>query len=144
MAYDFDDDPARIQLDVVWDFLSTQAYWGRWRSREDVEQQIKASWRVVGCYERETGGLVGFARAVSDGVALAYLADVFVLPGHRGHGLGPEHRPPGRRGAAGLRFPLAAAHRRRARAVREVRVHRTGPDPDGAAALLRPVARSRR
>lgn len=32
--------------------------------------------------------MVGFARAVSDGVALAYLADVFVLPGHRGRGLG--------------------------------------------------------
>jgi GNAT superfamily N-acetyltransferase len=32
--------------------------------------------------------MVGFARAVSDGVGLAYLADVFVLPEHRGQGLG--------------------------------------------------------
>jgi GNAT superfamily N-acetyltransferase len=32
--------------------------------------------------------MVGFARAVSDGVAFAYLADVFVLSEHRGHGLG--------------------------------------------------------
>jgi GNAT superfamily N-acetyltransferase len=32
--------------------------------------------------------MVGFARAVSDGVALAYLADLFVLPEHRGRGLG--------------------------------------------------------
>jgi GNAT superfamily N-acetyltransferase len=30
----------------------------------------------------------GFARAVSDGIQLAYLADVFVLAEHRGHGLG--------------------------------------------------------
>lgn len=31
---------------------------------------------------------MGFARAVSDGVAFAYLADVFVDPSTRGHGLG--------------------------------------------------------
>ena len=33
---------------------------------------------------------VGFARTVSDGVAFAYLADVYVLPEHRGRGLGLE------------------------------------------------------
>jgi GNAT superfamily N-acetyltransferase len=32
--------------------------------------------------------MVGFARAVSDGLILAYLADVYVLPDHRGHKLG--------------------------------------------------------
>jgi GNAT superfamily N-acetyltransferase len=32
--------------------------------------------------------MVGFCRALSDGVALAYLADVYVLPGHRSAGLG--------------------------------------------------------
>ena len=90
VGYDFDDDPSRVQVDVVWDFLSNQAYWERWRTREQVEQQIRTAWRVVSCYEQETGQLVGFTRAVSDGVALAYLADVFVLPGHRGHGLGKE------------------------------------------------------
>ncbi len=31
--------------------------------------------------------MVGFARSVSDGVAFGYLADVFVLPEHRGKGL---------------------------------------------------------
>jgi GNAT superfamily N-acetyltransferase len=31
--------------------------------------------------------MVGFARATSDGVSYAYLADVFVLPTARGHGL---------------------------------------------------------
>lgn len=31
---------------------------------------------------------MGFARAVSDGVSFAFLADVFVLPAHRGRGLG--------------------------------------------------------
>jgi GNAT superfamily N-acetyltransferase len=32
--------------------------------------------------------MIGFARAVSDGVAFAYLADVYVDPAHRGRGLG--------------------------------------------------------
>lgn len=32
--------------------------------------------------------MVGFARALSDGHALAYLADVYVEPGCRGEGLG--------------------------------------------------------
>jgi hypothetical protein len=30
--------------------------------------------------------MVGFARAFSDGAATAYLADVYVLPEHRGAG----------------------------------------------------------
>jgi GNAT superfamily N-acetyltransferase len=86
--YDLDDDPARIQRDVVWGWLSTEAYWGRWRTRDQVETQLDGAWRVVGAYRRDTGGQVAFARAVSDGVGFAYLADVFVLDGHRGDGLG--------------------------------------------------------
>ncbi|WP_106813642.1 GNAT family N-acetyltransferase [Microbacterium timonense] len=88
MAYDLDDDPVRIQRDVVWEWLSTEAYWGRWRTREQIETQLDTAWRVVGAYDRDSGALVGFARAVSDGVGFAYLADVFVLDAHRGNGLG--------------------------------------------------------
>jgi GNAT superfamily N-acetyltransferase len=87
-AYVFDDSPARVDRDVVWAFMTKHAYWGGWRSRAVVEAQIDASWRVVGAYHRDTGEMVGFARAVSDGQSLAYLADVFVMPEHRGHGLG--------------------------------------------------------
>jgi len=87
-AYEFDDNAQRIDVDLVWDFLSKEAYWGRWRTRDIVEQQIRSAWRVVGAYQRASGAQVGFARAFSDGFAAAYLADVFVLPEHRGHGLG--------------------------------------------------------
>jgi GNAT superfamily N-acetyltransferase len=86
--YLISDDPDDVDLDLVWRFLSTEAYWHRWRTRADVAAQVAGAWRVVGAYEREGGGQVGFARAVSDGVAVAYLSDVFVLPEHRGHGLG--------------------------------------------------------
>ena len=88
MDYELDDDPTRIQPDVVWAYLSTDAYWGRWRTREDVDAQLASAWRVVGVYVAVTGEQVGFARAVSDGAGFAYLADVFVLPDHRGHELG--------------------------------------------------------
>lgn len=86
--FDVDSSADRIDLDVAWDFLSTDAYWGRWRTRADLETQVGNAWRVVGAYRRSDGAMVGFARAVSDGVAFAYLADVFVLPAARGHGLG--------------------------------------------------------
>ena len=86
-GYEIDDDPARVDVDAVWAFLSTEAYWARWRTRADVDAQIAASWRVVGAYGPD-GSQVGFARAFSDTVSLAYLADLYVLPDHRGHGLG--------------------------------------------------------
>ena len=81
------DDRSRVDVDVVWTFLSTSAYWGRWRVREDVESQVHGAWRVVGAYAPD-GTMVGFARAFSDGVSGAYLADLFVLPEWRGHGVG--------------------------------------------------------
>lgn len=85
-ANEIDDDPARVDVDAAWRFHSTDAYWGRWRSRDDLQRQIDGAWRIVACYL--DGKMVGFARAVSDGVALAYLADVYVLAQHRGRGLG--------------------------------------------------------
>ena len=86
-GFELDDDPERVDRDVLWSFLSTEAYWARWRDRGDVEAQLAAAWRVVGAYDRD-GVMVGFARAVSDGITIAYLADVFILPAARGTGLG--------------------------------------------------------
>lgn len=88
MGYQLDEDRARLDLDAIWAFLSADAYWGRWRDRDTVRRQIDASWRVVAAYDTDSGELVGFARAISDGEAIAYLADVFVHPDHRGGGLG--------------------------------------------------------
>jgi GNAT superfamily N-acetyltransferase len=89
-TYEFDDAPGRVDRDAVWEFLSTQAYWGKFRTRADLEAQLASAWRVVGVYETAAGRQVGFARAISDGVAYAYLADVFILPDARGAGLGKE------------------------------------------------------
>jgi len=84
--YEIDDDPGRVDTDAAVAFLTTQAYWGRWRGASDIKAQIAAAWRVVGAYDR-AGAMVGFARAYGDG-GCAYLADVYVLSGHRGAGLG--------------------------------------------------------
>jgi GNAT superfamily N-acetyltransferase len=88
--YELDDDRRRVDFDVLWKFLSTEAYWGRFRTRAQVEDQVRSAWRVVAVYEVDTGKMVGFARAFSDGVMSAYLADVFVSGEARGHGLGKE------------------------------------------------------
>ncbi|HJS27648.1 MAG TPA: GNAT family N-acetyltransferase [Actinomycetota bacterium] len=86
-GFELDDDPGRVDLDAVWDYLSTEAYWGRERSRADIERQVHEAARVVGLYHE--GRQIGFARVHSDG-RLAYLADVYVLSEHRGRGLGVE------------------------------------------------------
>ena len=86
-GYELDDDPGRLDRDAIWAFLSGGAYWARWRTRQDVDEQFDAAWRIVGVYGSD-GAQVGLARAISDGVATAYLADVYVVPEHRGHGLG--------------------------------------------------------
>lgn len=110
-SYELDDDSQRIDVSAAWEFLSTSAYWARWRARGDLERQLDSAWRVVGAYQKSDGRMVGFARAVSDGVGLAYLADLYVLPESRGEGLGKElvatmiDRGPG----AGFRWMLHTA-----------------------------------
>ncbi|MBV9821144.1 MAG: GNAT family N-acetyltransferase [Actinobacteria bacterium] len=86
-GYQLDDDPARLDRDAIVDFLTTEAYWHRWRGPADIAAQLDAAWRVVGLYAPD-GAQVGLARVIADGVALGYLADVYVLAGHRGRRLG--------------------------------------------------------
>jgi GNAT superfamily N-acetyltransferase len=88
VTYELDDDPTRLDFEVVWRVLSPAASRHRWRTAEQVRSQIHTAWRVVGAYDTASGAQAGFARALSDGICDAYLADVFVLPDHRGHGLG--------------------------------------------------------
>jgi GNAT superfamily N-acetyltransferase len=106
-GFELDDDPARVDVDAVHRFLSEESYWAEGRPRAVVERLLRESTRIVGLYDRN-GRQAGFGRAVSDGVAFAYLADVYVLRELRGRGLGVElvreiveHRP-----FAGVRWLL--------------------------------------
>jgi GNAT superfamily N-acetyltransferase len=85
-GYELDDDPTRIDADVVYVYLATE-YWSSHRTRDEQERLVRASTRVIGAFA-EGGEQVGFCRVVSDGGAFAWLGDVFVLPDHRGRGLG--------------------------------------------------------
>ena len=81
-------DPGTFDLAEAWRLLHTHAHWGRWRSPADFGCQVAAAWRLIHATDETTGTLLGFARATSDGVAVAYVADVFVVPGQRGRGIG--------------------------------------------------------
>jgi GNAT superfamily N-acetyltransferase len=87
-GYELDDDPGRVDVDAVHDYLANHSYWARGRPRGVVERLVREASRVVGLYR--DGEQIGFARAVSDGEVFAYLADVYVLPDHQGAGLGLE------------------------------------------------------
>ncbi len=87
-GYELDDDVARIDIDAVHRYLSGESYWAGGRPREVVADLVRRAARVVGLYHATDQ--VGFARVHSDGHTLAYLADVYVLPGHRGDGRGVE------------------------------------------------------
>jgi GNAT superfamily N-acetyltransferase len=99
-GYELDDERDRVDVDVVHRYLSEEAYWVRGRDRDTIERLVRESTRVIGAYRGDEQ--VGFARVISDGTSMAWLGDVFVLQGHRGHGLGvelvreavehPEHR----------------------------------------------------
>ena len=81
-------DPAALDLDLIHAFLSG-AYWSVGILRHTVEQAIKWS-LCVGAYAPDEAGVdeqIGFARVISDKATFAYLADVFVLPAHRGKGV---------------------------------------------------------
>ena len=78
-------DPARLDVGLIHRFLSEESYWAKGRTREAVERSIEHS-LCFGAYV--DGRQAGFARAVTDRVTFAWLADVFVLPEFRGRGVG--------------------------------------------------------
>ena len=83
-AYLVTTDKARLDLEVVHSFLKT-SYWAAGIPAEVVRRSVENS-LAFGLFRGDEQ--VGFARVVTDYATFAYLADVFVLEPHRGHGLG--------------------------------------------------------
>ena len=77
-------DRSRLNIDLIHDFLSKTSYWAIERARDVVQRSIDNS-LSFGVYKGNDQ--VGFARVVTDYATFAWIADVFVLPEHRGHGL---------------------------------------------------------
>ncbi|HEX8619910.1 MAG TPA: GNAT family N-acetyltransferase [Thermoanaerobaculia bacterium] len=74
----------RIDVDLVHRFLSTESYWARGIPRELVQRAIDHS-LPFSAFDGDAQ--IAFARVITDYATYAYLADVFVLPSHRGRGI---------------------------------------------------------
>jgi GNAT superfamily N-acetyltransferase len=78
-------DPAELDREAIWGFLTT-SYWSPGIARKVVERGIDNSMPFA--VLTDAGALAGFARVVTDYARFGWIADVFVLPEHRGRGLG--------------------------------------------------------
>jgi len=76
-------DTRRLDRGAIHAFLRN-SYWAPGIPRAVVDRSIQNS-LPFGVYDSE--GQVGFARVITDYATFAYIADVFVLPSHRGRGL---------------------------------------------------------
>jgi GNAT superfamily N-acetyltransferase len=103
--YEISTDTKRLDPLLVHDFLTHHSYWAGGVPLEVVKRSIEHS-LCFGVFHR--GGQVGFARVVTDYSTFAYLADVFILEGHRGRGLADwlVRTVLGHPGLAGLRLIL--------------------------------------
>lgn len=84
-GYRISTDPAELDREAIWGFLTT-SYWSPGIARETVERSIDNS--LPFAVLADDGALAGFARVVTDTTRFGWIADVFVLPEHRGRGLG--------------------------------------------------------
>jgi len=82
--YEIDTDKARLDRALIHRFLA-RSHWAKGLPVAVLERAIEHS-LAFGLYR--DGSQVGFARVVTDHATFAYLADVFVVSGERGKGLG--------------------------------------------------------
>jgi GNAT superfamily N-acetyltransferase len=75
-----------LQTDVIFAMLEA-SYWASGRSRAVILKSLAHSLNF-GAYQN--GQMIGFARVVTDYAVFAYLCDVVVLEGFRGHGVGKQ------------------------------------------------------
>jgi GNAT superfamily N-acetyltransferase len=85
-GYLITDDRSRLDVDSIHRYLSEESYWAKGVRRDIVVRSIENS-LCVGVYA-PTGEQVGLGRVITDSATFAWLCDVFILDGHRGHGLG--------------------------------------------------------
>lgn len=77
-------DLTRMDVAAIHRFLSEESYWAKEIPRALMELAMQHSL----CFAALDGqATVGFARVVTDHATFGYIADVFVLPSHRGRGI---------------------------------------------------------
>jgi GNAT superfamily N-acetyltransferase len=85
--YTINTDKSTLDRNLVYRFLNTESYWAKNIPRDVVERSIANS-LCFGAYH--DGEQVGFARVITDYATFAYVADVFVVEAHRGHGVSKQ------------------------------------------------------
>ncbi|WP_413692536.1 GNAT family N-acetyltransferase [Psychromonas sp. KJ10-2] len=83
-GYKISSDPKQMDLSVIHGYLAG-SYWAKGVPLSTMQTAINNSF-CFGVFT-EAGQQVAFARMITDYATSAYLADVFVLPEHRGKGL---------------------------------------------------------
>ena len=81
--YEISTDRSRLDIALIHSFLHS-SYWAQGIPRAVVERSIRHS-LCFGAFL--DGRQVGFARVITDFAAIAHVADVFVVPEHRGRGI---------------------------------------------------------
>jgi len=81
-------DKNKLHHEMIYQFLSKEAYWSRGLPRDVFDKSIENS-LCFGIY-LPTGEQVAFARVITDKATFAYLCDVFVPVQHRGKGLSKQ------------------------------------------------------
>ncbi len=82
--YTISTNPSLLQIEVIHQYLAQESYWAKNIPIEVLKQSIEGS-LCFGVYCNDVQ--IGFARLITDKATFAYLADVFILPEHRGKGL---------------------------------------------------------
>lgn len=86
-AYTISADKSKLNISVIHQYLSQEAYWCLNIPLDIVQRSIENS-ACFGVYQGDNQ--VGFARVITDFATFGYLADVFILPEHRGLGLSKQ------------------------------------------------------
>jgi len=83
VQYEVSTDRSRFDVDLIHTFLRS-SYWAANMPRDILDRAIRHA-LCFGVFSGQTQ--VAFARVITDYATFAYLADLFVVPEHRGRGV---------------------------------------------------------
>lgn len=85
-GFQISEDKSLLQVEVIQRMLN-KTYWGKGRTVDEIQKTIANS-RCYGVYLK--GEQIGFARVLTDEVAMAYLSDMLIDDRFQGQGIGQQ------------------------------------------------------
>ena len=86
MSLTISTDKSKLDVHRIYHYISTESYWGKGRTLEEVKTTIDNSF-CFGLYD-ENENQLGFSRVVTDQILFAYLMDVIIFTDYQGNGYG--------------------------------------------------------